>query len=170
MFLSSKKESQVKSWTAPGHDVIHTYCLKKLTALDEHLAAQINHLLMDGTQPDWFTQGWTVLIKKVSPSNYRPITFLITTWKLLSVIIADKMRRHMAPYMIGALRAELEVTPEAKHQLLIDRTVTQTVRSDTQICAAQVNTGMLKYLQHQQDTKSLHQELIGAVENNAIPS
>ncbi|XP_049913321.1 melanoma receptor tyrosine-protein kinase-like [Epinephelus moara] len=31
---------------------IHTYWLKKLTALHEHLAAQINQLLMDGTHPE----------------------------------------------------------------------------------------------------------------------
>jgi len=41
-------------------DMIHTNWLKKLTALYESLGAQMNTLLMDGTHPDWSTQGWTV--------------------------------------------------------------------------------------------------------------
>ncbi len=52
----------------------------------------MNQLLMDGTHPEWLTQGGTVLImmdpqKGAIPFNYRPITCLNTTWKLLSGII-----------------------------------------------------------------------------------
>ncbi|XP_048856684.1 NACHT, LRR and PYD domains-containing protein 12-like [Brienomyrus brachyistius] len=37
--------------------MIHAYWLKKLTALHERLAAQMNQLLMDGTHPEWLTKG-----------------------------------------------------------------------------------------------------------------
>ena len=85
----------MKSWTAPGLE-IHTYWLKKLSALHEHPAAQMNQLLMDGMHPEWLTQGWTVVImndpqKGMIPSNCQPITWLRTTWKLLSGIIAAKI-------------------------------------------------------------------------------
>ena len=47
----------MKSWTAPGPDMIHTYWLKHLTAVHERLAAQMNQLLASGSHPDWLTQG-----------------------------------------------------------------------------------------------------------------
>ncbi|CAK6977002.1 ras-related protein Rab-7L1-like [Scomber scombrus] len=119
----------MKSWTAPGPDMIHTYWLKKLPTLQEHLAAQTNQLLMDGMHQDWLTQGPTVLIMKdpqkgTIPSNYQPITFLCTTWKLLSGIIAAKMNRHMAQYMSWAQKGISSNTKGAKHKLLVDRAET----------------------------------------------
>ncbi|TWW59399.1 hypothetical protein D4764_06G0009290 [Takifugu flavidus] len=88
----------MKSWTAPGPDKIHTYWLKKLTALHERLAAKMNQLLTSGNHPESLTQGWTVLImkdpqKSTIPSHYQPITCLSTTWKLLLGIIAAKLRQ-----------------------------------------------------------------------------
>ena len=99
--------SKMKSWTAPGPDMIHTYSLKKLTALHECLVTQMNQLLRSGTHPEWLTQGWTVLIMKNPQrgrisSNYWPITCLSTTWKLLSGIIVAKVRKHMGLYMSRA--------------------------------------------------------------------
>lgn len=41
-----EKVSGIKSWTAPGPDLSHAYWLKKLTALPERLAAQMNQLLV----------------------------------------------------------------------------------------------------------------------------
>ncbi|XP_055361305.1 uncharacterized protein LOC129603548 [Betta splendens] len=40
--------SGMKNWTAPGPDMIHAYWLKKLTAIHERLAAQMNQLLRMG--------------------------------------------------------------------------------------------------------------------------
>lgn len=45
----------MKSWTDPGPDLIHTFWLKKLIALHEHLAAQTDQLLVDGTHPEGLT-------------------------------------------------------------------------------------------------------------------
>ena len=61
-----ERVSDVKSWTAPGLDMIHTYWLKKLTAPHESLAAQTSRLLMVRTHPDWLIQGRTVLIMRDS--------------------------------------------------------------------------------------------------------
>ena len=47
--------------------------LKKLTALHERPAAQMKQLLMDGTYPDWLTQGWTVPIVKVFTTKVHKI-------------------------------------------------------------------------------------------------
>ena len=56
----------MKSWTAPGPDMIHSYWLKELRALHDCLAAQMEQLLMNGTHPDWLIQDQTVLIMKYS--------------------------------------------------------------------------------------------------------
>uniref|UniRef100_A0A8C4WGB1 Reverse transcriptase domain-containing protein n=1 Tax=Gopherus evgoodei TaxID=1825980 RepID=A0A8C4WGB1_9SAUR len=121
-------------WTAPGPDMIHTYWLKKLTAVHERLAAQMNQLLAASSHPNWLTQGRTVLIMKdpckgIKPSNYRPITCLPTTWKILSGILAAKLQDHMGQYMSTAQKGLGNNTRGSKHQLLIDRAVTQDSRS-----------------------------------------
>ncbi|XP_032426375.1 uncharacterized protein LOC116724756 [Xiphophorus hellerii] len=102
-----ERVSGMKNWTAPGPDMIHAYWLKKLTALHERLADQMNQLLQSGTHPEWLTEGLTILIQKDPskgpvPPNYRPITCLSTTWKLMSGIIAAKISKHMDKYMSTA--------------------------------------------------------------------
>lgn len=98
-----QRVSNMKSWPASGPDTIHTYLLKKLTALHDRLAAHIEKLLTTGTYRDQLTQGRTVLIMKgphkgTSPSHYSSITCLSTSWKLLSGIIAAKLNRHMSQH------------------------------------------------------------------------
>lgn len=137
--------SGMKNWTAPGPDMIHAYWLKKLTALHERLAAQMNQLLRDGTHPEWLTQGRTILILKdpskgAVPSNYRPITCLSTTWKLMSGIIAAKISGHMNQYMSAAQKGIGKNTRGAKHQLLVDRTVARDCRTrKTNLCTAWID-------------------------------
>ncbi|XP_051919952.1 uncharacterized protein LOC127599769 [Hippocampus zosterae] len=134
--------SDMKNWTAPGPDMVHTYWLKKLTALHECLAALMNQLLRDGTHPAWLTEGRTIVIMKdpsmgAVPSNYRPITCLSTTRKL---IIAAKISGHMDQYTSEAQKGIGRDTRGAKHQLLVDRTVAQDCRSRrTNLCTAWID-------------------------------
>uniref|UniRef100_A0A669EZW7 Reverse transcriptase domain-containing protein n=1 Tax=Oreochromis niloticus TaxID=8128 RepID=A0A669EZW7_ORENI len=140
-----ERVSSMKSWTAPGPDMVHAYWLKKLTALHERLAAQMNQLLVNERHPEWLTEGRTVLIPKDPkkgpvPSNYRPITCLSTTWKLLSGIISAKMNRHMGQYMSGAQKGIGKNTRGAKHQLLVDRTVSRDCKTRlTNLCTAWID-------------------------------
>ena len=97
----------MKNWTAPGPDMIHAYWLKKLTSLHIRLTYQMEKLVTEGDHPSWLTQGRTVMQDPQQgpiPSNYRPITCLSTTWKLLSGILADKIGVHMDGYMHKAQR------------------------------------------------------------------
>lgn len=59
------------------------------------------------------------------PSNYQPITCLSTSWKLLSGITAVKLSRHKAKYMSQSQKGIGVNTRGAKHQLVVDRGVTQ---------------------------------------------
>lgn len=70
-----------KSWTTLGLDMTHTYWLKKLTVVHEHLAVQMNQLLAAGSCLDWIIQGRTMLLMKdphkgTASSNYQPIICL----------------------------------------------------------------------------------------------
>lgn len=108
------KVSNMKSWTAPDPDMIHTYWLTKLSALHECLVSQMNQLLMDGIHPEWLTQRRTVLIMKdpqkgAMPSNYRPIICFYTTWKLLPGIMEAKVTSYWLNTLAG-LRKRLVVT------------------------------------------------------------
>ena len=50
--------------------------------------------------PSWFTKARTVLSQKDKSkgniaSNYRPVTYLLLIWKLLSGVIADQIYGHL---------------------------------------------------------------------------
>ncbi|KAK7930440.1 hypothetical protein WMY93_006835 [Mugilogobius chulae] len=113
-----ERVSGMKNWTAPGPDMIHSYWLKKLTALHERLAAQMNQLLRDGTHPEWLTEGRTILIMK-DPSKDK--------WAHGSI-------HEQSTEGIG------KDTRGAKHQLLVDRTVAQDCRTrHTNLCTAWID-------------------------------
>ena len=74
---------------------------------------------------------------ETSPSSYRPNTCLCTTWKFLLVIIVAKVNRHVAKYMSGAQKGIVSNTRGARHQLLVDRAVSQDCKTrQTNLCTA----------------------------------
>lgn len=54
----------MKSWTAPGPDMIQTHWLRKLTVLHDHLAAQVTELLKTDTNLDWLTGCFFEIVKQ----------------------------------------------------------------------------------------------------------
>ena len=81
---------------APGPDGVQGFWLKNFfTSLYKNLVQHLNACL-EGKTPRWMTKGRTVLIQKEKSkrneaSNYRPITCLPLTWKLLTGIIAGEV-------------------------------------------------------------------------------
>ena len=125
---------RMKSWTAPGPDMIHAYWLKKLTSLHNRLACQMQQLLLEENHPAWLTKGRTILLMKdpqqgAIPKNYRPITCLCTMWKLMSGILADKLLTHMGEHLHEAQKGIGNDSRGSKHQLLVDQTVMKDSRS-----------------------------------------
>jgi hypothetical protein len=93
---ASKK---MKNWKAPGPDQLHSFWLKKLASLHNHLAQLYQKSLREGC-PIWMSGGRTILLQKDSSKgtaveNYRPITCLPTMWKLLSGLLSDEIRSHL---------------------------------------------------------------------------
>jgi hypothetical protein len=83
------------NWKAPGRDQIQNFWLKQFTATHKHIAEIFNKLLDADQIPEWLTAGITFLIPKNKntehPENYRPVTCLPTTYKLLTYIRSRRM-------------------------------------------------------------------------------
>ena len=118
--------------------MIYTYLLKKITALYEHLAAQINQLLMDGTHPEWLTQGQTVLIMKERGRSIQLPANDLTLYNVEAPVSYHSAKDEEAyGFMSGTHRGIGINTQRAKHQLLINRTVTQDCKiKHTNLCTA----------------------------------
>ena len=88
---------KIPNWQSPGPDGVQGYWLKELTALYEHIAAQIDNIISNREDiPQWITLDKTVICQK-DPSkgnavdNYRPILGLALMWKLMTGTIAESI-------------------------------------------------------------------------------
>ena len=63
------------------------------------MAAIFNELIEEGPIPEWLTVGITFLIPKNEnteyPKNYRPVTCLLTIYKLLTSIISKRIQKYL---------------------------------------------------------------------------
>ena len=86
---------RISNWKTPGHDGIHGYWFKKFTSIHGRLALEMNRCQQGAQVSDWMTKGKTTLIQKDpskvnTPNNYRPITSLQMTCKILTAQIRKK--------------------------------------------------------------------------------
>ena len=86
---------KILNWKAPGPDGVQGFWLKNFNSLHKNFVWHLNACL-EGETPRWMTKGRSVLIqkdksKRNEATNYRPITCLPLTWKLLTGIIADEI-------------------------------------------------------------------------------
>ena len=85
------------NWKAPGRDQIANFWLKQLTATHKHIAALFNKLIEEDQIPEWLKAGVIFLIPKngntENPKNYRPVTCLLTIYKLMTCIISRHMQK-----------------------------------------------------------------------------
>ena len=91
---------KMSNWKAPGPDGVHGYWIKMLVSMQERIALHLQSCITRGEVPDWMTTGRTVLLlidksKRNEVSNYRPITCLLNTWKLITDIVADEIYNHL---------------------------------------------------------------------------
>ncbi|XP_030752876.1 uncharacterized protein LOC115879951 [Sitophilus oryzae] len=133
--LVKKQARKSKNWSTPGPDEIHGYWLKHLTKLHERLAGQFNTVLDDPTDYQWLTLGKTFLIMKdpqkgAIPSNYRPITCLPTTFKVLTGILGEAIYAHLTTNNLYPVeqKGSCKQTRGTKDQLLIDKMVLKNCR------------------------------------------
>ena len=130
-----KETSKRKNRTAPGIDGIQNYWWKKFTSAQKVLAKSSTSLYQDTSRiPEWWPSGRTVLIPKTKnlsdEKNYRPITCLNTSYKILTGLVAKYMREHALVNEIwdegqlGAVKGVLGTVD----QLIIDRCIMEEVK------------------------------------------
>ena len=87
------------NWKAPRRDQIPNFWLKQLTATHKYMAVTFNKLTETGCLPEWLTAAVTFLTPKnentENPNNYRPVSCLPTTYKLLTSIISRRKQTYM---------------------------------------------------------------------------
>ena len=134
--MIKEQVKKIPNWKSPGPDGVQGYWLKKLTALHEHIAKQMDNIISNrDCIPKWTTLGKTVLCQK-DPSkgnavdNYRPTSCLPLIWKLMTGTVAESI------YNFLDVNDKLSVeqkgcTKESrgtKDQLLIDKTILRDCR------------------------------------------
>ena len=125
-----------KNWTAPGIDGIQNYWWKKFQAAQSALTRAFVKLTNDNELiPVWWPAGRTVQIPKTkdlsNEQNYRPITCLSTSYKILTGLIGRYMRQHALENSIwdeGQLGAVAGVLGTVD-QLLIDKCIMEEVKA-----------------------------------------
>ena len=99
-FEKVKKEvAKRKRWTAPSIDGIQNYWWKKLEPVQKSLAREFTKINEYNTNiPTWWLTGRTVLLPKTKhlkdEKDYRPITCLNTSYKIMTGVVAKYMREH----------------------------------------------------------------------------
>ena len=78
-------------WKSPGVHKIPNIWLNCLTSTHKQMALNFTNILQNPeTAPEWLTEGTIYLLPKsqetANPQNYRPITCLTTTYKILTII------------------------------------------------------------------------------------
>ena len=94
-----KEVAKRKGWTAPGIDGIQNFWWKKFEAAQEAQTKVFIDVKKDNNLiPIWLPSGRTVLLLKTDDlsdeKNFRPITCLNTSYKILTDLIAKYMREH----------------------------------------------------------------------------
>jgi hypothetical protein len=88
-----------KNWTAPGIDGIQNFWWKKFEPAQKALRRALGEIYENTAMiPEWWPSGRTVMPPKTKDlsdeKNYRPITCLNTSYKILTGLVAKYMREH----------------------------------------------------------------------------
>ena len=118
------------NWKSPGIDKVPNFWLKSLVAVHNKLALSFSKIINHpDTAPNWLTDGITYLLPKnhetKNPKNYRPITCLSTTYKLLTSILTERIYGFMDQhkFLPQEQKGSRKGSYGCKDQLLINRMI-----------------------------------------------
>ena len=91
---------ELKNWKSPGVNKIQNYWIKHLKALFPLLTTLIDEIITNpSSPPTWLNEGRTTLIYKKGDknqaNNYRLITCLYTLYKLITLLITERVYKHL---------------------------------------------------------------------------
>ena len=103
--------TRAANWKSPGPDRLPNFWIKQFKSLHKPMTEAYSKIVKDPKQtPDWLVEGATNLLPKKEetwiPKNYRPIACLPTTFKILTLVITDRLYSH--------LEKEAIMTPEQR--------------------------------------------------------
>lgn len=123
-------------WKSPGIDQVPNFWLDTLISTHEKIASNFNKIMIDPeSTPKWFHLGTTYLLAKSdateNPKNYRPITCLTTSYKLLTSILSERTYSHMEDNNIFPIEQKgcKKGSYGCKDQLLINRMILENAKS-----------------------------------------
>ena len=130
-----KEVAKRKGWTALGIDGIQNIWWKKFEAAQEALTKVLIGVQKDNNLiPAWLPSGRTLLLLKTDDlsdeKNFRPITYLNTSYNILTALIAKHLRGHARSNTIwdeGQLGA-VEGVLGTVDQLILDRCIMEEVK------------------------------------------
>lgn len=118
------------NWKQPGPDKIQNFWIKKFTTIHEVMLQIINNCMTTPEIiPEFLCEGITYLKPKNqntnNPANFRPITCLNTSYKIITSCIATKITRHCTQNNIISEKQKgcQQGSLGCKEQLLIDSIV-----------------------------------------------
>ena len=103
--------TKAANWKSPGPDRLPNFWIKQFKTLHKPMAEAYSGIIKHPKQnPDWLVEGATNLLPKKEETwilkNYRSITCLPTTFKILTSAITDRLYSH--------LEKEAIMTPEQR--------------------------------------------------------
>ena len=120
------KKSQ--KWKSPGIDKVPNFWLSHMSAMHKLLAKQMSEIISEpDLTPKWLAEGITYLLAKTpettNAKNFRPITCLSTTYKILTSVLTDRMYTFMEANKLFPLEQKgcKRGSYGCKDQLLINR-------------------------------------------------
>ena len=92
--------TRAANWKSPGSDRLPNFWIKQFKSLHKPMAGAYSEIIKDPKQtPDWLVEGATNLLPKKEeiriPKIYRPIACLLTTFKILTSVITDRLYSHL---------------------------------------------------------------------------
>ena len=121
---------RLANWKAAGLDRVQNFWIKHISPLHDDLLNICNEAIEDpSTVPYWMTGGRTTLLYKngdtTEAKNYRPISCLPTLYKLITLIITDRLYTHLTDNEIlpFAQKGVRRKSRGCKDQLMIDAAI-----------------------------------------------
>ena len=133
--------TKAANWKSTGPDRLPNFWFKQFKSLNKPMAVAYSEIIKDPKQtPHWLVEEAINLLPKKEemeiPKNYRPISCLPTTFKIIISVITDRLYRHLEKeaIMTPEQRGGKKDCYECKDQLMINNAILETVRSGRQTC------------------------------------
>ena len=133
--------TRAANWKSPGPDRLPNFWIKQYRSLHKSIAEAYSEIVMDPKQtPDRLVEGATNLLPKKEetwiPKNYRPIACLPSTFKIVTLVITDRLYSHLEKeaIMTPEARGRKKDWYECRDQLMINNAILENCKKRKENC------------------------------------